>query len=105
MIDYKQYVGEYLTSKDYIVLTGIHNDEIRSALELRVKQAIQKRVNAAYGGALDDGGCSQTLKEIQSYVNGWNHAIPNWLGECIKEQKRQTDPEYQKYLELKEKFK
>lgn len=105
MVDvYKQYMEEYLNGKDFVVLTSVDHEEIRNALTLRVEQAIQKKVDAAFGGSMTDGGCSRILAEIRSYVAGWNRTVPSWLTESIKEHQRQSDPEYADYLRLRKKF-
>lgn len=101
---YAQYYVEWKESKEFIDLRFIEDDEIRSALELKIRDAIQSRVNAAYGGEMHDGGYSRKLALIDGYVAGWRKIIPGWLEDHIKEHHRRTDPEFAEYQRLKEKF-
>ena len=66
--------------------------------------ADNKRKNAAYSGDMGDGGAKMLEDQVDIYRAGMSGRIPPvWL-EYHKEFTNVSDPEYQKYLELKKKF-
>lgn len=60
--------------------------------------------NAAYGGAMHDGGASRMRAEVIAYEAGLKRTIPPFLEPFVKQIEREEDPEYSKFLELKRKF-
>lgn len=63
-------------------------------------EAKNRRDNAAYSGAMNDGGSGTLLNQIKFYEMGMNNEYPKeW-----ETYKRHIDPEYKEYLRLKGKF-
>jgi hypothetical protein len=60
--------------------------------------------SAALGGSMDDGGATKMRDLAIAYQAGLNRTVPDFLTPFIKEINRETDPEYRKYLELKNRF-
>lgn len=84
---------------------------LRFNVELVRKALVKYRIaaddverNAAYGGAMHDGGASRMRAEAIAYEDGLERTIPSFLEPFIKEVNRQEDPDYAKFLELKKKF-
>jgi len=85
---------------------------LKRAAGLYRKKAQDKRESAAYGGSYGDGGASLMESKLNAFLSGWNREIPEWLDEHVEEARIEIereaykkDPEYAKFLELKEKFK
>lgn len=73
-------------------------------LDFLVKQANTKRISAAFDGSRDDGGCAALLSEVAAYRAGAEGKIPAIWESHRRAFNRQFDPEYQQYLELKNRF-
>lgn len=73
-----------------------------------LKSAASRSLNAAYGGEHGDGGATMSIRELSGFLDGVLYAETGKLsgpyGEAIDAIKKTRDPEYKKYLELKEKF-
>jgi len=64
------------------------------------KNAEELRKNAAYSGEWGDGGATELLNNLMYYDLGRKQLIPpTWESYLIK-----SDPEYDEYLRLKQKF-
>lgn len=66
--------------------------------------ADDKELDAGMGGFHHDGGASRLRSEVQFYQMGMNKVIPPQWKDYVKDIVRKDDPEYVKYLELKQKF-
>ena len=83
------------------------------AKEICIKSATRE-LNAGYAGSMSDDGVSSMIIEkfktflagyhYYDYINNEAEAKSNPYSELLYTIERQLDPEYQKYLELKEKF-
>lgn len=78
---------------------------IRHIIELVLNEARSKEEAAGYSGASHDGGASVLQTQVQFYEYGRQGVIPPEWNKHAKMAKAQTDPEYQTFLRLKEKFK
>lgn len=68
------------------------------------KLAHDKRETAGYNGEWHDGG-AQALEDVaDAFESGLKGGMPKPLVKYYVEFTKATDPEYQKYLELKSKF-
>ena len=66
--------------------------------------ADNKRDNAGFTGSMNDGGASDIEEQIETYTAGVNGTIPVGWTEHYKQFSNEQDPDYAKYLKLKEKF-
>lgn len=82
----------------------ITEHELTLMLAFARKDADNKRTNAAYGGAMHDGGARRIEEIVNAFEAGMSGRIPSTLIEYYKEAVRQSDPEYKDYLRLKKKF-
>lgn len=60
---------------------------------------------AAYGGEPSDRGASDLEKQIKAYKAGMNGEIPDMWSGYEEKLNKESDPEYEEYVRLKEKFK
>jgi hypothetical protein len=79
-------------------------DDINSFLKFLLKQAQIARSNAAFGGAMHDGGASQLEDQVEVYLAGIRLSIPEQWTSRKQKHMRETDPDYAVFLKLKEKF-
>jgi hypothetical protein len=86
----------------------IHSDRNLKALyDAVVSSAAERSLNAGYSGAWNDGGASQSVHEFKNFLDGVQYANGGKAGkyqELLDNLRRAEDPEYKKYLALKEKF-
>jgi hypothetical protein len=69
-------------------------------IELVLKDAIDKRNDAGYGGRMDDGGASRLEDQVKFFQYGLSCRLPTeW-----ESYRKQLDPEYLEYIRLKRKF-
>jgi hypothetical protein len=64
----------------------------------------QKRLDAGYSGSWGDNGASDLEVQIEIYFHGMVNSFPHQWDDYYKAYMKETDPEYEKYLELKERF-
>lgn len=77
---------------------------MKQFLEHLLVTAQDKRDSAGFGGAMHDGGASQLEGEIEIYLAGLTSSVPTAWQRFEKEFNRKTDPQYELYLQLKQKF-
>lgn len=90
----------------------IHSLEIADMMtDLVLTEAKNAEMEAGYGGRMDDGGASDLRRQVLAYRAGWNQEVPQGWTEFYKQalrvyqqRQREKDPDYKKYLELKNKF-
>lgn len=85
------------------------NDAVLVELVYGTAEAAASRsLNAAYGGEMGDGGARSSIDQLARFLDGVLYAETGKLvgpyAEVIRKIKLKHDPEYQKYLELKERF-
>ena len=71
------------------------------------KAAHQAREDAAYGGSHSDGGAGQKLERLKYWLDGIEYAKTGKTTvykSVLTDFERATDPDYQTYLRLQEKF-
>lgn len=68
------------------------------------KVADGKELSAGMGGRRDDGGAGNLRNQVAYYKMGSLNVMPYIWEKYVKEYEAKTDPEYAKYLELKNKF-
>ncbi len=72
--------------------------------------AARAKENAGYGGFHHDGGAREMIDSAETFQAGVHFGmklstkLPDGCYEYIKKKRAEEDPEYKKYLELKEKF-
>lgn len=79
---------------------------VNAVISQMISIAEAKKQSAAYGGERSDGGAGLILNEVMVFEAGWAHILPSgstWK-QAAKEVAIQTDPDYARYLQLKEKF-
>ncbi len=79
---------------------------IERALERYLENAAQKRDDARHGGRMDgDGGASLMEERARAYRAGVMGLNPPFLTEKdFREVQKETDPEFETYKRLQEKF-
>lgn len=77
---------------------------VLKALDLYRRKANVLEMNAGYSGAMNDGGACKMKELAMAFEDGLNKKIPSFLEPFVKKIIRETDPEYQKFLELKQRF-
>jgi hypothetical protein len=82
----------------------IVDQSMEKFLAFLLAQARIKRDNAAYGGAMNDGGASQIENEVEVYRAALERKTPPCWEGFLREFNRQHDPEYETYLRLQQKF-
>lgn len=75
-----------------------------------VHESAEAYENAGYSGSHDDGGASRKMDKLKGFLEG---VLAGLLSEIVEDSmyhctlakaRRDNDPEYQKYLELKAKY-
>ena len=72
-----------------------------------VTSAANASLNAAYGGSHGDSGAAESIKQFATFLDGFRYAEGGTAGcyqSVIDQLEKEKDSEYQKYLELKDKF-
>ncbi len=87
----------WLTMKEKVA--AIEKEDVRLAL-FKALETIEEQQRAHGVDAWTTG----LEMRIASYANGWRHVVPEWLNPYLDKVRNETDPEYQKYLELRERF-
>ena len=80
---------------------------LKALYEAVVSSAAERSLNAGYSGSWDDGGAGQSVREFKTFLDGVQYMTNGNAGkyqEILNKLRRAEDPEYNKYLELKEKF-
>lgn len=70
-------------------------------------EACEHYLNAAYGGALNDGGASNLVNKLKAFLDGIKYAKTGkseTFQAIIQDAKNKQDAEYQEYLRLQKKF-
>ena len=67
-------------------------------------KAEEKKLNAAYGGEMGDGGAGHLESVLEAWKAGLQGKVPRELKHIAKEVERKADPEYKEYERLTEKF-
>lgn len=78
--------------------------DIEKIMDLILKDADKREMNAGFSGSHSDGGSSRLRDQVNFYKDGMNGDIPTVWKEYVNEYVRNTDPEYPEYVRLKEKF-
>mgnify|MGYP006446678719 CR=1 FL=1 len=96
----------------------VNADTLRDILQKRIQRIKseneRKRTNAAFNGSRR-GANTQSYSEEKGLYNGLRYAedsrqitVPSWLEEdakkYVEKKKKQSDPEWDEYQRLKEKF-
>jgi hypothetical protein len=87
-------------------------EDTRDQMVARIKQictetAYDARRNAALGGEMGDGGAQRTVDAVGAWADGYKFArtgVSDKYGHLVHNLYVQSDPEYQKYLDLKQRF-
>lgn len=78
--------------------------EQHAIIQAALKAAEVRRTNAGYSGEWGD----REAVELESIVSAWTYGlkgeVPPQLKEYQKQVIRESDPDYQTYLKMKEKF-
>lgn len=88
------------TQGENVELTNHIKDVVATA-------ALQAREDAAYGGRHDDGGSGHKLERLKYWLDGIEYAKTGKTEvykTILTDFERATDPDYQTYLRLQEKF-
>jgi hypothetical protein len=67
-------------------------------------EAYNARENAGWSGSYGDGGASSIESSIEMYEKGFRKEIPEGWKEYLEDFEKSKDPEYSKYIQLKNKF-
>lgn len=67
-------------------------------------KAEELRTGAAYAGSWGDNGAGDLLTKLQYWIAGLNGRIPEGFLGYAKEVEQISDPDWEKYQELKKKF-
>jgi len=74
--------------------------DVEKLIALVLKEADERELSAGYGGHMHDGGAGALRDHVKYFRLGQAGIIPSeW-----EVYKKQLDPEYQQYLELRKKF-
>ena len=87
-----------------MALNQKHIDLIKKAVS---KSAETARYNAGMGGEWGDRGAGQSEERLKYWLDGIAYATTGnteLYDHIISQHLKESDPDYQKYLELKEKF-
>jgi hypothetical protein len=82
---------------------------IEAISEIEV-HAAERKNNAGWAGAMNDGGASVLLEKLEIFETMWDgktlpeSRVPKFIKPVLIKVEQSYDPEYQKYLKLKEKF-
>lgn len=69
-----------------------------------LQQAQTARTDAGYGGSHHDGGAGDLERQVEVFVAALLGETPESWEKFAKALRRNNDPDYQKYLELKRRF-
>lgn len=106
----RQLLAQVRTASIAVGLECTLADNLEAIAEVVATEAATRRLSAGYSGSHDDGGASRQMDKLKGYLDGVVTGLSgvvsanspyNYLLEQIR---REQDPEYQKYLELKAKF-
>jgi len=82
--------------------------EIMAEIEKRVKESAEaRRQDAGMSGSMSDGGASESINKLNTWLDGINFAktgTSNTYRELIQTIENEVDPDYIEYQRLKEKF-
>jgi hypothetical protein len=84
--------------------------EIGKALEELKSVAESKRISAAMNGSWGDGGASDLLEKIEIFETVWDgfnipeNRIPKFIYPYIENIRKKSDPDWETYQKLKQKF-
>lgn len=100
--------NEYITSGKQKYISNIRNSGLdiddfpnhKEMIDAVVTEAAIKEMNAAYSGLSHDGGSGNLIVQLIAWLHGIQGTVPS----SLHRYDRDTDPEYQRYLELKRKF-
>lgn len=87
-----------------MALNQKHIDVVKKAVKTSAESA---RYNAGMGGEWGDRGAGQMEERLQYWLDGIAYATTGKTEKydhIISQYEKEKDPEYQTYLELKEKF-
>ena len=85
-------------------------EHIVEAISKIEKDAVEMKNNAGWAGVMNDGGASVLLEKLEIFETMWDgkplpeSRVPKFIKATLVGVERLYDSEYQKYLELKEKF-
>lgn len=85
-------------------MSAIDKKILNQAIDKYIEYAEIQRDSAGFSGAMHDGGYQNMMDELGAYQTGLRGGIPEFLQEYYTEISNEQDPEYAKYLELKDKF-
>lgn len=77
---------------------------IERVIGIVLADAERRRMDAACGGHYNDGGASQTEREVSIYRAGIAGRIPAEWQSFHEQARREADPEWGEYLRLAQKF-
>lgn len=84
------------------------SSQLIEKIKSTVKQSAETaRENAGYAGSWGDGGASQMEEKLKHWLDGFRFAQTGQTEvykHLVDQFKKERDPDYQKWLELKEKF-
>lgn len=78
--------------------------ELRAVAAVVRREGEQMRDNAAYGGAMNDGGGGALIAQAEAFVAGLSQRLPSGWEKYARQAERQADPEYATYQRLRVKF-
>lgn len=83
--------------------------DLKIIIESVIESAANKALNAAYGGARNDGGASEQIRELAMFLKGAVYGSLDAMThmpyyDIITKEKLSSDPRYQEYLKLKNEF-
>lgn len=78
--------------------------EQQKIIELAKADAERRRTNAAYDGAMHDGGARSILDTVEAWLCGLEGRVPQSLEAYRKMAQREADPEWAEYQRLQKKF-
>ena len=85
-------------------IADIDDETVRLGLLKALEDAQSRRHYEALRESKGDGGASEIEMKVTSFTNGWRRVIPEWLQTYVEQILNECDPDYEKYLELREKF-
>ena len=82
-------------------------DVLNEVVDRVLTSAAKAALDAGYAGEHGDNGASATVKQLKCFIDGIQYAVSGHsdvYGTVIEQIERESNPEYQEYLRLKEKF-
>jgi hypothetical protein len=85
-------------------------EHIVEAISKIEKDAVEMKNNAGWAGVMNDGGASVLLEKLEIFETMWDgkplpeSRVPKFIKPILITVQQTYNPEYQTYLELKEKF-